>query len=53
MKTYVGVKVYLHLSRPRHYMEVSGQLHAPNALPRGKELHLPFGLEGKANNVRT
>jgi hypothetical protein len=23
---------------PRHYMEVSGQLHAPVALPPGKEL---------------
>jgi hypothetical protein len=31
MKTYRGVGVYLHHSRPRHLMEVSGQLHAPAA----------------------
>jgi hypothetical protein len=28
---------------PRHYMEVSGQLHAPAALPPGKEPLLPIG----------
>jgi hypothetical protein len=27
----------LHRSRPRHYMEVSGQFHAPTALPPGKQ----------------
>jgi hypothetical protein len=29
--------------RPRHYVEVSGQLHAPAALPPGKELLVPIG----------
>jgi hypothetical protein len=28
---------------PRHYMEVSGQLHAPAALPPGKEPLAPIG----------
>jgi hypothetical protein len=28
---------------PRHYMEVSGQLHAPAALPPGKEPLVPIG----------
>jgi hypothetical protein len=32
MKTYGVVEVYLHHSQPRHWMEVSGQLHAPIAL---------------------
>jgi hypothetical protein len=27
----------------RHYMEVSGQLHAPAALPPGKEPLVPIG----------
>jgi hypothetical protein len=30
-----GVEVQLHRSGPRHKMEVSGQLHAPAALPPG------------------
>jgi hypothetical protein len=34
MKTYGGVEVYFHQSL--HWMEVSGQLHAPAALPPGK-----------------
>jgi hypothetical protein len=38
MKTYGGVKVQLHHSWPQHQMEVSGQPHAPAALPPGKEL---------------
>jgi hypothetical protein len=29
----------------RHYLEVSGQLHAPAALPPGKEPPVPIGLE--------
>jgi len=28
---------------PRHYMQVSDQLHAPTALPRGKEPLVPIG----------
>jgi hypothetical protein len=28
---------------PRHYMEVSGQIHALAALPPGKELPVPIG----------
>jgi hypothetical protein len=36
MKTYGGVEVQLHISWPRHYIEVSGQLHAPATLPLGK-----------------
>jgi hypothetical protein len=32
MKTYGGVEVQLHHSRPRHQMNVSGQFHAPAAL---------------------
>jgi hypothetical protein len=28
---------------PRHYMEVSGQFHAPAASPPGKELLVPIG----------
>jgi hypothetical protein len=28
---------------PRHYLEVSGQFHAPAALPPGKELVVPIG----------
>jgi hypothetical protein len=38
MKTYGGVEVQLHHSWPRHYMDVSGQLHTAAALPPGKEL---------------
>jgi hypothetical protein len=33
MKTYEGVEVQLHLSWPRHSMEVSGQLHTLSSLP--------------------
>jgi hypothetical protein len=31
--TYRGVEVLLHHSSPRHYIEMSGQLHALAALP--------------------
>jgi hypothetical protein len=34
-------------SLPRHYMEASGQLHAPTALPPGKE---PLVLKGFTRN---
>jgi hypothetical protein len=37
MKTYGGVPEYLHHSLPWYEMEVSGQLHAPAALPPGNE----------------
>jgi hypothetical protein len=30
-------------SLPRHHLEVSGQLHAPAALPPGKERPVPIG----------
>jgi hypothetical protein len=37
MKAYWGVEVYLQVVLwPRHYIEVSGQLHVPAALPQGK-----------------
>jgi hypothetical protein len=32
-------------SWPRHWLEVSGQLHAPAALPPGKEPPVPFEYE--------
>jgi hypothetical protein len=32
-------------SWPRHWLEVSGQLHAPAALPPGKEPRVPTGYE--------
>jgi hypothetical protein len=34
MKTYGGVEVNLYRFWPRHWMEVSGQLHAPAFLPQ-------------------
>jgi hypothetical protein len=40
-----GVDVYLHHSRPRHCMEVSGQPHAPVALIPGKDLRVFIVLE--------
>jgi hypothetical protein len=43
MKTYGGVEIYLHHSLPRNQLEVSGQLHAPAALPSGKEPPVPIG----------
>jgi hypothetical protein len=42
MKIYGLMEVYLHNSWPRHYMEVSGQFHAPAALPTGKESLVPI-----------
>jgi hypothetical protein len=36
MKTYGGVESQLHHYLPLHYMEVSGQIHDPAALLRGK-----------------
>jgi hypothetical protein len=42
-KTYRGVEVQLHHSWPRHKMEVSGQLHAPTALPPSKSPPVPIG----------
>jgi hypothetical protein len=41
MKTHRGVKVQVHHSWPRHYMEVSGQLHVPAALLPGKHAPVP------------
>jgi hypothetical protein len=43
MKTYGGVEVQFHLSWLRYKMEVSGQLHAPAALPPVKELPVHIG----------
>jgi hypothetical protein len=45
MTTYGGVEVQLHLSWPRHYMAVSGQLHDFAALPPEKEPPLHIGHE--------
>jgi hypothetical protein len=45
MKTYGGVKIYLYDSRLRHWMEVSGQLHAAAALPRGNSPRYPLNKE--------
>jgi hypothetical protein len=33
---------------PRHYMEVSGQLHAPATLPPGKEPLVPTGPQNRS-----
>jgi hypothetical protein len=33
-------------SWPRHWLEVTGQLHAPSALPPGKSLWYPFVIGG-------
>jgi hypothetical protein len=43
MKTYRAVDVKLHLSWPRHCMEVSGQLQAPAALSPVKVCPAPAG----------
>jgi hypothetical protein len=46
MKAYCGsVGIAPHILRPRHWMEVSGQLHAPAALPPGKGPLVPIGQE--------
>jgi hypothetical protein len=37
-----GVEVYLHHSRPRRYMEVGGQLHAPANLSPGEKPQYPL-----------
>jgi hypothetical protein len=37
MRTYGGVDVYIHIFLTSVLLEVSGQLHAPAALPPGKE----------------
>jgi hypothetical protein len=43
MKSYWGSGVIAPLILwPRHYMEVSGQLHAPAALPQGKSPWYPL-----------
>jgi hypothetical protein len=49
MKTcYEEVEVYIHvfLAGPRYQLEVSGQLHAPAALPSGKESPVPHCIGG-------
>jgi hypothetical protein len=45
MKTYGGVEVQIHYFWPGHWLEVCGQLHAPAALPPGKEPPVPIGQE--------
>jgi hypothetical protein len=42
MKTYGGVEVQLHYPWPLHYLQVSGQLHAPAALLPGKIPQYPL-----------
>jgi hypothetical protein len=44
MNTYWGVDVYeIRVFLPWHQLEVSGHLHAPAALPQGKERLVPIG----------
>jgi hypothetical protein len=43
MRTYGRVKIKLHHSWPRHWMKVSGQIHAPAVLTPGKEPPVPIG----------
>jgi hypothetical protein len=43
IKTYWGVEVYLHAFLTSALDEASGQLHAPAALPPGKEPLVPIG----------
>jgi hypothetical protein len=44
VKAYWGSRgIVSRILSPRHYMEVSGQLHAPAALPPGKEPLVPMG----------
>jgi hypothetical protein len=43
MKAYGGVAIQLHLSSPRHFIEVGGQLQALAALHRGTEPLILFG----------
>jgi hypothetical protein len=42
MKNYGVVDVYTHVSWPRHYLEVSGQLHATATLLPGKKTLVPI-----------
>jgi hypothetical protein len=42
MKTYWGLDIQFHHPRSRHWMEVSGQLHASATSPSGKELPVPI-----------
>jgi hypothetical protein len=43
MKAYVGVEVWIHIFLILALLEVSGQFHAPVALPPGKEPAIPIG----------
>jgi hypothetical protein len=45
MKTYGGMDVWVMFSWPRHYLEVSCQIHVPTALPGGggEEPPVPIG----------
>jgi hypothetical protein len=43
MKAYGGVDVLIHIFLTLDLLEVSGQLHAPAALPQGKEPPVPIG----------
>jgi hypothetical protein len=45
MKYYGRAEVYLSHFCLRHYMEVSGQLHAPAALSPGKQFAAPIVKE--------
>jgi hypothetical protein len=51
MKTCGGVKVWLQHSWPRHYMEVSGQLHSSAALLPGKEP--PYPLDRRLRGLQS
>jgi hypothetical protein len=44
----MGERIYRSIfSRPWHYLEVSGQLHALAALSPGKETPVPIGQEAE------
>jgi hypothetical protein len=43
MNVYGEMEVSLQYSWPRHWLEISGQLHAPAALPSAKESPVPIG----------
>jgi len=51
MKTYGGVDVKLHAFLPRQYMEVIGQLQAPDTLSLAKEAPIPNRQEAGSEGM--
>jgi hypothetical protein len=45
MKTYGQVSASFHQHQPRHYTEVSEQIHEPAALGPKNQARVPIGLE--------